>query len=265
MIINYLSKFKLDKKVSLVMGGTGLLGKEIVKAFCEAGAITIIIDLDDLNGLKLKYELSKKGYFCDFYKCDLTNYSDVKTIIEEINKKFHKIDILVNTFYPRTNDWKLGIEDINYDSWAKNIDMHLNSYCMITKYICDIMKLNNLQGSIINMSSIYGVLGPDFTIYEGTNITNPPAYSAIKGGIINFTKYVASYYGKYNIRVNTICPGGVFDNQDKKFVKNYNNKTPMKRMAKPEEIASVCLFLASDASSYITGQAIMVDGGWSII
>ena len=121
------------------------------------------------------------------------------------------------------------------------------------------------SGSIINLGSIYGVLGSDFTIYDGTKMTMPMAYSAIKGGIVNLTRYLASYFGKHNVRVNNICPGGIFDSQEPIFVRNYEHRVPLKRMGRPEEIASAVLFLASDAASYITGATIMVDGGWTAI
>ena len=118
-------------------------------------------------------------------------------------------------------------------------------------------------GVLLNIGSHYGVLGPNFSVYEGTQMTMPAAYSLIKGGIVNFSKYLATYYAQYNIRVNAICPGGIFNNQDPKFIEKYVKLTPMGRMASPEDIAGPVLFLCSDAASYITGQAIMVDGGWS--
>jgi NAD(P)-dependent dehydrogenase (short-subunit alcohol dehydrogenase family) len=120
-------------------------------------------------------------------------------------------------------------------------------------------------GSIINMTSIYGVVGNDFTIYEGTEIKTAAPYAAIKGGLINLTRYLASAYGKNNIRFNCVSPGGIFDNQNPKFVKAYENKVPLKRMGNPNDIAPVVSFLLSDDSKYITGQNIIVDGGWTCI
>jgi NAD(P)-dependent dehydrogenase (short-subunit alcohol dehydrogenase family) len=120
-------------------------------------------------------------------------------------------------------------------------------------------------GSIVNLSSIYGTVGPDFTIYEGTNMTMPAAYSAIKGGIVNFSRYLASYYGPYGIRVNCVSPGGILDQQDELFVKQYEKKVPMRRMGLPEDIAPSISFLLSDETKYITGQNLIIDGGWTSI
>ncbi len=134
------------------------------------------------------------------------------------------------------------------------------------------MVKKNIKGSIINLSSIYGLVGQDLEIYKGTNMKENVTYSIIKGGINNFTKQMSSYYGKFNIRVNAICPGGVINNEDKKilkvqkiFEKNYTRKVPLKRFARTDEIASVVVFLSSDASSYITGTLLPVDGGWTAI
>ena len=121
------------------------------------------------------------------------------------------------------------------------------------------------NGTIVNIGSIYGTVGPDFNVYNNTELTMPAAYSAIKGGVINFTRYLSSYYGKNNIRVNCVSPGGIFNNQPVEFVKNYENKVPMQRMGKPEDISPAVSFLLSDDSSYITGQNLIIDGGWTSI
>ncbi len=120
-----------------------------------------------------------------------------------------------------------------------------------------------VNGVLINIGSHYGVLGPNFSIYEGTDMTMPAAYSLIKGGIVNFSRYLATYYASYNIRVNALCPGGVFNHQDQAFIEKYKKLVPLNRMAQPEDMAGPVLFLCSDASAYMTGQVIMVDGGIS--
>jgi NAD(P)-dependent dehydrogenase (short-subunit alcohol dehydrogenase family) len=170
----------------------------------------------------------------------------------------------VNNAYPRTKDWGAKFEDIKPESWSQNVDMQMNSYFVFCQEVLKKMDLQS-SGSIINIASIYGVVGNDFSVYEGTSMTSAAAYSAIKGGIINFTRFLASYYGKRGIRVNTVSPGGIFDHQNPIFVANYNKKVPMGRMGIPEDIAPSVAFLLSDKAKYITGHNLIVDGGWCAI
>ncbi|MBD3272640.1 MAG: SDR family oxidoreductase [Elusimicrobia bacterium] len=260
---NYKSLFKLDRKTAVVTGGAGLIGKEVVTALAVSGARVIIADIDKKGGQAISRKLSNMGYSCSYINFNITHIPKLKKAVSCFYRILSGIDIWVNTAYPRTHDWGAPVEKITESSWRKNIDMHLNAYALVSKYVAEMMKKKG--GSIINFGSIYGIVAPDFSVYNKTKISNSMIYSAIKGGITNVDRYLASYYGKYNIRVNTICPGGVFDNQDKRFVSNYKSKTPLKRMAKPQDIAPVTVFLASEAASYITGATIMVDGGWTAI
>ncbi len=262
--MNYPDKFLLTGKNVFVVGGAGLLGVEITKALAEARASVVVLDVDEEKGQKLTGELGDKGLIVEFERFDITELINIDKVIDNLHLKYDHIDVWINAAYPRTKDWGEKVEDLKLNSWQKNIDMHLNSYSWISRKICLIMK-EQKSGSLINLSSIYGVVGNDFTVYEGTNISSDMAYSAIKGGIISLGRYLASYFGEFNVRVNTVCPGGIFDNQNEIFVNNYSKKTPLKRMGKPEEIASAVLFLSSDASAYITGITLMVDGGWTAV
>lgn len=262
--MNYLDKFKLNRKVAFVTGGVGLIGTEVTRALADVGAKVVILDINKEKAGGFKKQLQKKGKNVDFEPFDITDLDRIDQAIDSLKSKYGKIDIWVNAAYPQTSDWGNKVEDLSLKSFQKNVEMHLNGYSWISRKVCLIMK-EQRKGSLINFGSIYGVVGNNFSVYEDTNLTSPMAYSAIKGGIVNLTRYLASYFGKYNVRVNTICPGGIFNNQNKIFVKNYEKITPLKRMGKPEEIASAVLFLASDASSYVTGITLMVDGGWTAI
>jgi NAD(P)-dependent dehydrogenase (short-subunit alcohol dehydrogenase family) len=244
--------FSIRDKVIVVTGGNGLLGKQMVSTFREQGATVVAADInfEDKNA--------------DDFIIDITDENSVKEGIASIVKKYNRIDGWVNNAYPRTKDWGNKFENISLESWRINVEMHLNGYFLCCQVVLEQMK-NQGFGSLINMSSIYGIVGPDFTVYEGTEMTMPAAYSAIKGGINNFTRYLASYYGAYQIRVNTVSPGGIFDNQPESFVNNYNKKVPMKRMGSPKDIVSAVYFLLTNDSSYVTGHNLVVDGGWSII
>lgn len=244
---------RLDKKTIVITGGSGLLGKAYVEHVKKEGGIAINADIAVTTNLdSLTHEL------------DISNEQSVRELVSNVTKKFGRIDGWVNNAYPHTKDWGTRFEDEPFSSWRSNIDMHLNGYVLCCKLAAESMKKNG-GGSIINLASIYGIQGPDFTVYDGTQMGNPAGYSAIKGGIINFTKYLASYYGKHNVRVNCISPGGIFDDQNKIFVDNFSKKTPLKRMGEPSDIAPSVVFLLSDDAKYITGHNLVVDGGWSIV
>jgi NAD(P)-dependent dehydrogenase (short-subunit alcohol dehydrogenase family) len=256
------NKFSLDGKIAVVTGGAGLIGKKIVQGFAEAGAFVYIADSDKNTATKLEKQLSGKKSNVKWIEFDITKLKSINICIEKIIKEKKKVDIWVNSAYPKTADWGNKLEDIKEESLRKNVDMQLNGYFLSCQQIAKQMKKQK-SGVIINLSSIYGLVGPDFSIYEGTKLTTPAAYSAIKGGINAFTKYFATYYGKYGIRANVICSGGIFDNQPKNFVKNYEEKTPLNKMGNADDIAGAAIFLAADAGSYITGHILMIDGGWT--
>lgn len=244
---------RLQDKIIIVTGGNGLLGRAMVSRILAEGAFCINMDINH----EANEDLSQ-------LKCDITNQDSIDQAVKLVLEKYKRIDGLVNNAYPRTKDWGNKFEDIVFDSWKDNVDMQMNSSFYMCQKVLEQMKTQN-SGSVINITSIYGVVGNDFTVYEGTGGTSPAAYSAIKGGLINFTRYLASYFGKFNIRTNCVSPGGIFDNQNDIFVKNYEKKVPMQRMGTPEDIAPSVVFLLSDESKYITGQNIIIDGGWTAI
>ncbi|KIA89120.1 SDR family oxidoreductase [Kaistella jeonii] len=245
----------LKNKVIIVTGGTGLIGKHIVESAEASGAIVINVDISNHHDI----ESGKLNL-------DITTEFGIQDLLDAVILKYGRIDGLVNNAYPRTADWGNKVEDIKFNSWQKNIDLQMNSVFLLCQKTLEIMKEQN-SGSIVNIASIYGVVGNDFTLYEEYGGTSPAAYAAIKGGIVNLTRYLASYFGKYNIRVNCVSPGGVLDakQQHPSFIENYSKKSPLKRLANPEEIAPSVIFLLSDLASYITGHNLMVDGGWTAI
>lgn len=244
--------FKLDNKVIIVTGGSGLLGKEIINCLKILGATAINADINIKSNLK-------EGSLC----VDVTSEKSVLDAVKSVSTFYGKIDGLVNNAYPRTSDWGTRFEDLTYESWRKNIDMQLNTVFLFTQNIMP--ELLKTKGSIVNIGSIYGVVGNDFTIYRNTEVSTAAQYSAIKGGVISLTRYLASYYGKKGVRVNCVSPGGIFDNQNGNFIANYEDKVPLGRMGKPDDIAPVVSFLLSNAAKYITGQNILVDGGWTAV
>ncbi|MFD2919406.1 SDR family oxidoreductase [Terrimonas rubra] len=244
---------RVEGKVIIVTGGSGLIGTAIVDHLKQHNAIVINAEINaetDIDSGNIK--------------CDITDEASINNLLELVLTKFGRIDGLVNNAYPRTSDWGAKFEDIPIESWKQNIDMQLNSTFVLCQKVLKQMQLQH-TGSIVNIASIYGVVGNDFTIYEGYGGTSPAAYAAIKGGIINFSRYLASYYGKYNIRVNCVSPGGIKDKQHPSFIERYENKSPLKRMGEAHEIAPAVTFLLSEEASFITGHNLMVDGGWTAI
>ena len=243
----------LKNKVIVITGASGLIGKEIFSDIKKKGGISINADINVETNLN-------NGLL----KMDITDEKSIQNGIKLVLQHFNRIDGWVNNAYPRTKDWGTKFENINLKSWRKNVDMQLNSYFVCCQKILDVMA-EQKSGVIINIASIYGVVGNDFSLYEDYDGTSPAAYSAIKGGVINFTRYLASYYGKKGIRVNCVSPGGILDNQPKSFISKYNSKVPLGRMGNPEDIAPSVSFLLSDEARYITGQNLIVDGGWTSI
>lgn len=243
----------LKDKVIIVTGGSGLIGREIVKDILSKGGIALNADINVSTDLA-------KGTL----QVDISSEESVQQVVDKIYKKWGRIDGLVNCAYPRTKDWGAFFEDIPFASWQKNVDLQLNSCFLFSQQVLKIMAEQGF-GSIVNIASIYGIVGNDFTLYEEYGGTSPAAYSAIKGGIINFTRYLASYYGRKGIRVNCVSPGGIFDHQHPSFVSRYEAKVPMGRMGNPDDIAPAVSFMLSNEAKYITGQNLAVDGGWTAI
>ena len=265
-MIDYTNKFKVKNKIAWVVGGLGLIGKEVTTALSSAGAKTIILDIAEKQGIDFEKDLKAQGLKVAYEKFDCADLENMEADFSKLIVKYGDADIFINCSYPRTEDWAdNSFNNISLKSYRKNVDIHMNSYAWLAKMAAEGMKLKGKGGSIIQFGSIYGVVGQDLSIYENTGMGENMTYAAIKGGIANLSRLMASFYGQYNIRVNTLCPGGIFDNQNETFVKNYSRKTPLKRMGKPEEIASTVLFLASEAASYISGATIMVDGGWTTV
>jgi 3-oxoacyl-[acyl-carrier protein] reductase len=247
--------FNLKNKVILVTGACGQLGSEICKAFSGTKSTVVGVDINIDN---------KKIKGVDYYKLDTTNVTDKKETYETIIKKNKTIDVIINNagvstfenFEQRTEEKFDWVVDVNLKSVFFDIQTYVN---LFDKY-------NGNKGSIINIGSHYGVVSPDYRIYTDLPRKNSEVYGATKAGVIQMTKYFATHLAERNIRVNCVSPGGIFnpDNpQGEDFQKHYKYRTPMKRMARTEELVGAVLYLAGDSASYTTGQNIVIDGGFS--
>lgn len=255
----------MEFKKVIILGGSGLIGTETIKKFIKNGYKVINFDLNKSN-----YSHKNLSYF----KIDLSNFKDSEKKLKLFfsQKKHKKIDAYVNTSYPYVGNWlNHNFDLLKLDDFLENSSLNLFSNIWITKLIAENFKKNK-SGSIVLMNSIYGILGQNLNLYKGTQMRENLTYAVIKGALSNSVRQFASFYSRHNVRINSICSGGVQGHiagskkkLTSKFNTNYKKFCPLGRLANPSEIANVIFFLISKESSYITGTNLIVDGGWSAI
>jgi len=255
----------LKNKVVVVTGGAGLIGQEFIKAVVEQNGIAIIADINEEIGLKVKERLSKEltTSNIDFIQLDITSKESLIECIKYLDKKYKRIDALVNNAYPRNKNNARHFFDVEYEALKENLALNLGGYFTTSQQFASYFQKQN-YGNIINISSIYGVVAPKFEIYDGTNMTVPVEYASIKSGLIHLTKYMAKYFKGMNIKVNTLSPGGIFDNQDEKFLEAYKEHCLNKGMLDTKDLSGTLIYLLSEMSKYINGQNIIIDDGWCL-
>jgi NAD(P)-dependent dehydrogenase (short-subunit alcohol dehydrogenase family) len=270
-----LDKFNLTGRVAVVTGGAGLLGKEFCRSLAEAGASVVLVDLFEDKGNEVANRLAAEGYQVRSAPVDITNPKSVQALVDVTLKEFGRLDILVNSaaMDPKFDAEALQrgltpgrFEDYPLDQWNAALNVNLTGMFLVTQACVKPMLEQGKRGSIINICSTYGLNGPDQRIYikDGKRLAFKPVYYTVtKAGVLGFTKYLAAYYMGTEIRVNCLTPGGVYNNHDETFVENYSSRTILGRMARKDEMNGALLFLASDASSYMTGANLVVDGGWT--
>lgn len=270
-----LDKFSLKDKVAVVTGGVGLLGAEFCKTLAEAGASVAVADLNGEAAGQVADGLVKSGYKAMGIGTDITSPDSVNAMTAALLSTFGRLDILVNSaaldpkFDPAAAAKGIApgaFEDYPLSDWNAALNVNLTGIFLVTQACVKQMIAQGKKGSIINICSTYGLNGPDQKIYikDGRRVAFKPVYYTVtKAGVMGFTKYLAAYYAETEIRVNALTPGGVFNDHEEYFVKNYSAKTILGRMAKKDEMNGALLFLASDASSYMTGNNVIVDGGWT--
>ena len=268
-------KFDLTNRVAIVTGGVGLLGTEFCRTLAESGAAVGVVDLNGDAADKVADALTKDGYRANGIATDITKPDSVKQMVASVLADFGRLDILVNSaaldpkFDPEAASKGIApgaFEDYPLEQWNAAMNVNLTGIFLVTQACVKPMLEQGKRGSIINICSTYGLNGPDQRIYikDGKRVAFKPVYYTVtKAGMMGFTKYLAAYYAETEIRVNALTPGGVFNNHEEYFVKNYSAKTILGRMARKDEMNGALLFLASDASSYMTGNNLIVDGGWT--
>jgi len=256
--------FSLQNKTALVTGGAGYLGTAISETLAELGANVIIASRNQEKNSQKSLELNEKypGIKVTAIELDLLDQESISECVKKVDALYGGLDILIN------NAWsgnKNSFESISDEDWLYDIEMSLTSVFRLIKAALPLLKRN--KGIILNISSMYGHVAPDYRIYDGVKLTNPPSYGAAKAGVIQFTKYLASFLSPNGIRVNCLSPGAFpheATQENIKFMEKLAAKCPLNRIGRPEELKGAVALLCSDASSYMTGQNICVDGGWAI-
>jgi NAD(P)-dependent dehydrogenase (short-subunit alcohol dehydrogenase family) len=264
--------FDLTGRVALVTGGAGFLGQQFSEALAEAGASVVVADINQDNADNYAGHLRSSGAPALGIRVDVTDPESVQNLMSGTIKEFGRLDILVNSAamdpkFEGSSSRKhvTSFEEFPLQSWKEALDVNLTGMFLTCQAVARIMKENG-KGSIINICSTYGISGPDQRLYESLGeprLYKPVYYSVSKAGVLGLTKYIATYYEGTEIRCNALTPGGVERDHDQAFKDAYASRTVLGRMAYPHEMKGAVVFLASEASSYMTGTNLVVDGGWT--
>lgn len=255
-------KSLLENKKILIAGAGGLLGSRLVAGILLQGADVIAADIDveKMEGLLTELGVDIKQPSLKILPLDVTIEKSVKALFSIDSN----IDGAINVTYPRNNTYGAHFFDVTLNSFNENVSLHLGSAFLFTQQCAAYFKKNKHSFSLVNISSVYGVVAPDFSIYEDTSMTMPVEYAAIKSGLLHLNKYVVSYVNHSDFRINSVSPGGIFDSQPESFLAAYKERTHGTGMLDPKDMLGSILFLLSDQSRYVTGQNIIVDDGFTL-
>lgn len=261
--INFKDKFSLEGKAIIISGGMGLIGRAFAEACAQFGANLVIADISKMNPEEHAEKLSKRfDRKILGVSIDVSQRKDVENLKKVCIDNFGRIDGLVNCHQNKTAKFFAKFEEYTDEDWDAVVETNLKGTYLTCQIIGSYMAEKG-SGSIVNMPSTYSVVAPNQNLYAGTTLGCPAAYSASKGGVMALSQYLSTYWADKGVRVNQITPHGVWNNHEEKFEENFSRFSPMKRMSYNHEVANALIFLLSDASSYVTGDNIRVDGGWT--
>ena len=254
----------LKNKIIVVTGGAGKLGQAFVKAITQNGGVAIAADIDFNSAERVAEDVGEDSIGSVVAaRLDITSKKSILELIENVRAQYGRIDAVVNNAYPRNKNYGAKLENVTYEDFCENVDMHLGGYFLVAQQFCLAFREQG-GGNLINMSSIYGTLTPRFEVYADTAMTTPVEYAAIKSAVVQLTRYFAQYFKGDGIRVNSLSPGGIFDNQPASFLDAYSKYSGTKGMLDPQDIIGALLFLLSNGSRYMTGQNLIIDDGFSL-
>lgn len=254
----------LKNKVIVVTGGAGAIGKCFVRGIAERGGIAIVADINFDSAKNLVEEIAAQctGQL-EAAHLDITNKESIVALITDSRLRHGRIDAVVNNAYPRNKNYGRKLEDVAYSDFCENVNMHLGGYFLVAQQFCLAFKQQG-YGNVVNMSSIYGSMAPRFEVYDGTPMTMPVEYAAIKAAVEHMTRYFAQYFKGTEIRVNSLSPGGIFAGQPADFLAAYSEHCASKGMLDANDLLGALMFLLSDESSFMTGQNLIIDDGFSL-
>ena len=254
----------LKNKIVVVTGAAGKLGKSFVNAIADNGAVAIAADIDlkAAENVAASANHSLTGSVAAAH-LDITSKKSVQELIQNLLHEYGRIDAVVNNAYPRNKNYGSKLENVTYEDFCENVDAHLGGYFLVAQQFCLAFRERG-EGNIVNISSIYGAITPRFEVYADTDMTTPVEYAAIKSAILQLTRYFAKYFKDDGIRVNSLSPGGIFDDQPASFLDAYNKHCGKKGMLDPKDLIGALIFLLSNSSHYMTGQNLIVDDGFSL-
>lgn len=253
----------LEQKVVIVTGGAGLLGRAFSRGVAERGGVVILADLDESRAVAAAAEIRGTPGSAIPMHLDITAAASVEELIADVLEDYGHIDGLVNNAYPKNKSYGQRLEDVVYADFCENLGLHAGGYFLVAQRFAALFARQG-GGSIVNMGSVYGTLPPRFEVYDGTPMTMPVEYAAIKSAVIHLTRYFAQYYKKQGVRVNALSPGGIRDAQPKSFLDRYDALAGTKGMLDPTDLVGALVFLLSDDARYVTGQNLIVDDGFSL-
>jgi NAD(P)-dependent dehydrogenase (short-subunit alcohol dehydrogenase family) len=254
----------LNGKLVVIIGGAGTLGRVFARRVAEQGGRVVVADVDTASATRVRDEIAiDHPGRVETETLDITDHKSIDSLISVLSARHGHIDAVVNSAYPRNRNYGRKLEDVTYEDFCENLQLHLGGYFLVAQQFGLFFRRQG-GGNIVNISSIYGVVAPRFDVYTGTTMTMPVEYAAMKSAIIHLTRYFAQYFKGAGIRVNCLSPGGILEQQPVSFVRAYNAHGNMKGMLEPADVSGAVLFLLSDESRFITGQNLVVDDGWTL-
>lgn len=254
----------LKDKVIVITGGAGVIGRSFTRTIAENGGIAVVADIDFAAAKRMAGEIEQAcTRRVEAANLDITSKSSIGNLIADLKQRHGRIDAVINNAYPRNKNYGRKLEEVTYADFCENVDAHLGGYFLVAQQFCIAFREQG-GGNVINMSSIYGSMTPRFEVYDGTPMTMPVEYAAIKSAVIHITRYFAQYFKGTGVRVNCLSPGGILAAQPASFLEAYNSHCASKGMLEANDMRGALLFLLSDMSIYVNGQNIVVDDGFSL-